>query len=83
MNCWQQILHDSELSQNEIDEYIISGLPMPVLLQHADYSIVPNGMQAPQCIFRNKLGERFIIAPSYMKDTVVITHATPVRKSIE
>lgn len=77
MNCWQQILHSTELSKEQTEEYVASGLPLPVLLQHADYAIIPREGEEPKCIFRNKQGERFVVAPSYMKEEVVVTHATP------
>lgn len=83
MNCWQQILHQSELSEAEVKQYRETGLPLPVLLQHTDYTITPhqmkdgNGNDGVRCIFRNKQGEQFILEPSYKKGEQIVAHATP------
>ena len=41
MNCWQQILHAQELSPEEIKKYTCTGLPMPILMQYSEHSIIP------------------------------------------
>ena len=81
MNCWQQILHDSELSPEENEQYVANGLPMEVLKRHASLQIVPNAENgAPQCVFRNRIGEKFVVTPTYMMDDTVVTHATPLKE---
>ena len=83
-SCWTQILDRTDITDETVyDKYAQIGLPVKMLLEHADAAIYAPVASCPaRVVLRNRRAECFILRPTVNDENGLMYHVDPVPKMI-
>lgn len=81
-SCWMKVLDSTDIkSVEDFEKYKRLGLPVDVLLKHANLSIYPPGHRY-KYVVRNRLGKSFHMRQTQNEDDYELYHVEDIPKMI-